>query len=94
VELALNFLVREANQLAVTHAVTIDVSNACFQMIRNKWGKRLWQLFSEIEAWQWLPTTLCPTKLQPIPPKQMGVDGAPAVLQQLALGAETKQQQS
>jgi putative proteasome-type protease len=94
VGLPLDLLVYETNQLAVTHAATIDESNAYFQMIRNTWGKRLRQVFSEIEAPQWLPNTLGSTKFQPIRPTQMDADGAPAVLQQLALGAETKQQQS
>jgi putative proteasome-type protease len=93
VGLPLDLLVYETNALAVTHAAHIDETNAYFQMIRNTWGKRLRQVFLEIEAPQWLPGTAGVMKFQPIREHASGSGEAPGVLQQLALGTLTKQQQ-
>ena len=92
VGLPLDLLVYETGQLCVTHAATIDEHNAYFQMIRNTWGKRLRQVFLEIEAPRWLATNAGSTKFAPIRPTQIGADSTPSVLQQLALATQTKQQ--
>ncbi len=93
VGLPLDLLVYETNALAVTHAAHIDETNAYFQMIRNTWGKRLRQVFLEIEAPQWLPTHAGMPKFQPIREHPSQNEAAPSVLQQLALGTKTTQQQ-
>jgi putative proteasome-type protease len=93
VGLPLDLLVYETNALAVTHAAHIDETNAYFQMIRNTWGKRLRQVFLEIEAPQWLPGTAGVMNFQPIREHAAGSGDAQGVLQQLALGTQTKQQQ-
>jgi putative proteasome-type protease len=92
VGLPLDLLVYETNRLQVTHAAHIDETNAYFQMIRNTWGKRLRQVFLEIEAPSWLPTQGT-TKFQPIREHAGQSADASIVLQQLALSQDPKQQQ-
>lgn len=56
VGLPLDLLVYEANALKVSHFVAVDDKNAYFQMIRNTWGSRLRQVFSEIPDPVWTTT--------------------------------------
>jgi len=53
VGLPLDLLVYEAGQLRVTKFVQIDHENEYMQMIRNTWGARLRQVFSEIPDPTW-----------------------------------------
>jgi len=53
VGLPLDLLVYEADQLRVTKFVQIDQDNEYMQMIRNTWGARLRQVFSEIPDPTW-----------------------------------------
>jgi putative proteasome-type protease len=78
VGLPLDLLVYEADRLRVTKFVQIDQDNAYMQMIRNTWGARLRQVFSEIPDPTWrdapavtqaprLETTLCVPVRAPLP---------------------------
>jgi putative proteasome-type protease len=53
VGLPLDLLVYEADRLRVTKFVQIDQGNEYMQMIRNTWGSRLRQVFSEIPDPTW-----------------------------------------
>ncbi|MGD7314118.1 peptidase, partial [Ralstonia pseudosolanacearum] len=53
VGLPLDLLVYEADSLRVTRFVAIDEENPYFAMIRSTWGKRLRQVFAEIEDPDW-----------------------------------------
>jgi putative proteasome-type protease len=53
VGLPLDLLVCETNSLRVTRFVAIDEENPYFAMIRGTWGKRLRQVFAEIEDPDW-----------------------------------------
>jgi putative proteasome-type protease len=53
VGLPLDLLVYEANALRVTKFVQIDAANQYMSMIRNTWGARLKQVFSEIPDPTW-----------------------------------------
>ena len=53
VGLPLDLLLYHTNSLAVTQVAHIDEKNTYFQMIRNTWGKRLKQVFTEIEPPTW-----------------------------------------
>ena len=53
VGLPLDLLVYEVDQFRVTKFVQIDQDNAYMQMIRNTWGARLRQVFSEIPDPTW-----------------------------------------
>ena len=53
VGLPLDLLVYEADRLRVTKFVQIDQDNEYMQMIRNTWGARLRQVFSEIPDPTW-----------------------------------------
>jgi putative proteasome-type protease len=53
VGLPLDLLVYETNSLRVTRFVAIDEENPYFAMIRGTWGKRLRQVFAEIEDPDW-----------------------------------------
>ena len=60
VGLPLDLLVYETGSLRVTKFVQIDSSNQYMQMIRNTWGARLKQVFSEIPDPTWLDSTAAP----------------------------------
>lgn len=53
VGLPLDLLVYEADSLRVTRFVAIDEENPYFTMIRGTWGKRLRQVFAEIDDPDW-----------------------------------------
>jgi len=53
VGLPLDLLVYEADSLHVTRFVAIDEENPYFTMIRGTWGKRLRQVFAEIDDPDW-----------------------------------------
>jgi putative proteasome-type protease len=53
VGLPLDLLVYDRDSLRLTHYTQIDDSNRYFAMIRNTWGRRLRQIFSEIEDPSW-----------------------------------------
>ena len=57
VGLPLDLLVYETNSLRVTRFVAIDEENPYFAMIRGTWGKRLRQVFAEIDDPDWETTT-------------------------------------
>jgi putative proteasome-type protease len=95
VGLPLDLLVYHEDSLAVTHVAHIDEKNDYFQMIRSSWGKRLKQVFSEIDAPMWLAKSETISAYKPIrdanAPKsgnanQLGIDNTPA-MQQLTLSA-------
>jgi putative proteasome-type protease len=95
VGLPLDLVVYHANTLAVSHVAHITEDNTYFQMIRSNWGKRLKQVFSEIDAPVWLAKGESLSAYQPIRDSQdvqstdaaaPGVDNSPA-MQQLTLGA-------
>jgi putative proteasome-type protease len=78
VGLPLDLLVYEADQLRVTKFVQIDHDNEYMKMIRNTWGARLRQVFSEIPDPTWrdapvasqaprLETTPCNPVRAPLP---------------------------
>jgi putative proteasome-type protease len=58
--LPLDLLVYEADALRVTKFVQIDASNQYMQMIRNTWGARLKQVFTEIPDPAWRDSTAAP----------------------------------
>ncbi|HEY4038229.1 MAG TPA: proteasome-type protease [Burkholderiaceae bacterium] len=66
VGLPLDLLVYEADQLRVTKFVQIDQNNEYMQMIRNTWGARLRQVFSEIPdpTWRDAPVTTHAPRLE------------------------------
>jgi putative proteasome-type protease len=95
VGLPLDLVVYHANTLAVSHVAHITEDNTYFQMIRSNWGKRLKQVFSEIDAPVWLAKGESLSAYQPIRDSKdvqstdaaaPGVDNSPA-MQQLTLGA-------
>ena len=51
--LPLDLLVYEAGALRSDQIVCIDDQNPYFQMIRTTWGKKLRQVFEDIEDPQW-----------------------------------------
>jgi len=58
--LPLDLLVYEANALRVTKFVQIDSSNQYMNMIRNTWGARLKQVFTEIPDPTWRDSAAAP----------------------------------
>ena len=60
VGLPLDLLVYEADSLRVTKFVQIDSSNQYMGMIRNTWGARLKQVFTEIPDPTWRDSTAAP----------------------------------
>ncbi len=66
VGLPLDLLVYEADQLRVTKFVQIDQDNEYMQMIRNTWGARLRQIFTEIPdpAWRDAPAVAHAPRLE------------------------------
>ncbi|AOB33057.1 peptidase [Bordetella sp. H567] len=100
VGLPLDLLVYETDALRVTRFANIDENNAYFQMIRNRWGEKLRQVFAEIDAPVWTnpcsPDTLVPPGRthQPVrvrPGSTEPTDVVPA--QALAEGRDTSQQE-
>jgi putative proteasome-type protease len=94
VGLPLDLLVYEADSLRVTKFVQIDSSNQYMSMIRNTWGARLKQVFSEIPDPTWRDSTAAPgaPRLEtdvtqpvraPLPPFLTG-DGGTAQVQLVA----------
>ena len=92
--LPLDLLVYEADALRVTKFVQIDSSNQYMQMIRNTWGARLKQVFTEIPDPTWRDSTAAPgaPRLEtdvtqpvraPLPPA-IQVETAPAQTQMVA----------
>ena len=53
VGLPLDLLIYPKNDLKVDHLLVIDEKNEYFKMIHETWGKRLRQVFSEIEDPVW-----------------------------------------
>ena len=58
--LPLDLLVYEADALRVTKFVQIDSSNQYMNMIRNTWGARLKQVFTEIPDPTWRDSAVAP----------------------------------
>jgi putative proteasome-type protease len=94
VGLPLDLLVYEADALRVTKFVQIDSSNQYMQMIRNTWGARLKQVFTEIPDPAWRDSAVVPgaPRLEtdvtqpvraPLPPA-IQVETAPAPPQMVA----------
>jgi putative proteasome-type protease len=94
VGLPLDLLVYEADALRVTKFVQIDSSNQYMNMIRNTWGARLKQVFSEIPDPVWreskaapeaprLETEVTQPVRAPLPPT-LEVDSPPASVQLVA----------
>ncbi len=94
VGLPLDLLVYEADSLRVTKFVQIDSSNQYMSMIRNTWGARLKQVFTEIPDPTWRDSTAAPgaPRLEtdvsqpvraPLPPF-LSADAAPAQVQLVA----------
>ena len=89
VGLPLDMLVYHTDSLRVTHIAHIDEKNAYFQMIRNTWGKRLKQVFSEIDAPTWAPRSEQLRFYKPVRDENAldaGIDNTPAPTQ-LSLGS-------
>jgi putative proteasome-type protease len=96
VGMPLDLLVYEADALRVTKFVQVDASNQYMGMIRNAWGARLKQVFSEIPDPTWLDSATAPgvprleTNItQPVrAPRPPGLesDAAPAPIQLVAGG--------
>lgn len=91
VGLPLDLLVYEADSLRVTKFVHIDGSNQYMNMIRDTWGARLKQVFSEIPDPTWLDSYVAPgvPRLQtdvtqpvraPLPPMMEGEPASPVQL--------------
>ncbi len=94
VGLPLDLLVYEADTLRVTKFVQIDHSNQYMGMIRNTWGARLKQVFSEIPDPTWrdstaaqgaprLETEITQPVRAPLPP-YLETDGSSASVQLVA----------
>jgi putative proteasome-type protease len=97
VGLPLDLLVYEADSLRVTKFVQIDSSNQYMSMIRNTWGARLKQVFTEIPDPTWRDSNAAPgaPRLEtdvsqpvraPLPPF-LSADAAPAQVQLVAGGS-------
>jgi putative proteasome-type protease len=95
VGLPLDLLVYHEDSLAVTHVAHIDEKNDYFQMIRSSWGKRLKQVFSEIDEPIWQAKSENGVIYKPIRDTSqansvstngLGIDNSPA-MQQLTLSA-------
>jgi putative proteasome-type protease len=98
VGLPLDLLVYEADRLRVTKFVQIDQDNAYMQMIRNTWGARLRQVFSEIPdpTWRDAPAPAQAPRLETAPcapvraPLPVGLEpGQPAGSAPFQLVAQT-----
>jgi putative proteasome-type protease len=96
VGMPLDLLVYHEDSLTVTHVAHIDEKNDYFQMIRSSWGKRLKQVFSEIDAPMWLAKSESISAYKPIRDANvtqstgadhLGVDNTPA-MQQLTLSGK------
>ena len=96
VGLPLDLLVYEADRLCVTKFVQIDGSNQYMNMIRNTWGTRLKQVFTEIPDPTWRDSSAAPgaPRLEtevtqpvraPLPPA-IQVEKAPPPVQMVAGG--------
>jgi putative proteasome-type protease len=95
--LPLDLLVYEANALRVTKFVQIDSSNQYMQMIRNTWGARLKQVFTEIPDPAWRDSNAAPEAprletevTQPVRaplPAAIQIETSPSPPQMLAGGA-------
>jgi putative proteasome-type protease len=92
--LPLDLLVYEADSLRVTKFVQIDASNQYMNMIRNTWGARLKQVFSEIPDPAWRDSAAAPESPRletdvtqpvraPLPPA-IQVETTPAPVQMVA----------
>jgi putative proteasome-type protease len=95
VGMPLDLLVYHEGSLAVTHVAHIDEKNTYFQMIRSSWGKRLKQVFSEIDAPFWMEKSDNISAYKPIRDAnattihgldELGIDNTPA-MQQLTLAS-------
>jgi putative proteasome-type protease len=64
VGLPLDLLVYETDALTVTRFARIDDKNQYFQMIRNTWGLRLKQVFSEISDPDWIDNADIPAHVE------------------------------
>ena len=98
VGLPLDLLVYEANALRVTKFVHIDSSNQYMMMIRDTWGARLKQVFSEIPDPTWIDSYVAPgaprlqTEItQPVrAPLPSSIEGGPASPVQLVAGKSSQ----
>ncbi|MEP6607213.1 MAG: proteasome-type protease [Burkholderiaceae bacterium] len=98
VGLPLDLLVYEADALRVTKFVHIDSSNQYMNMIRDTWGARLKQVFSEIPDPTWLDSYVPPgaPRLQtdveqPVrAPRPARVEGEQSAPVQLVAGQQKK----
>lgn len=79
VGLPLDLLVYESGSLRVTRFASIDEHNLYFRMIRNTWGERLRQVFSEIADPEWVssasPDSLVPQGLVHEPVRARALTG-------------------
>jgi len=88
VGLPLDLLVYEADTLRVSRFASIDEHNLYFRMIRNTWGERLRQVFSEIADPEWVssasPDSLVPQGLlhEPVRARLLTGDDVEAVARQ------------
>ncbi len=94
VGLPLDLMVYENDELRVTHIAHIDESNAYFQMIRSTWGKRLRQVFMEIDAPVWQHDEALNHKFKPMREPGDTSERGTQVLQQLAYEPGTRSTQS
>jgi putative proteasome-type protease len=94
VGLPLDLLVYETGSLAVTHVTHIDEHNEYFNMIRSSWGKRLKQVFSEIESPKWLPLKANESHYKPLleTPQSFAPQTAVLTFQHLSLSDKGQQQ--
>jgi putative proteasome-type protease len=94
VGLPLDLLVYETGSLAVTHVTHIDEHNEYFNMIRSSWGKRLKQVFSEIESPKWLPLKTNESHYKPLleTPQSFAPQTAILTFQHLSLSDKGQQQ--
>jgi len=93
VGMPLDLLVYQTDALDVTHVTHIDEKNEYFQMIRNSWGQKLKQVFSEIEAPNWLPLKPSESHYKPLleTPQSFAPQTAVLTFQQLSLGGTVNQ---
>lgn len=95
VGMPLDLLVYQTDELAVSHVTHIDERNEYFQMIRNSWGQKLKQVFTEIAAPNWLPLDPSESHYKPLleTPQSFAPQTAVLTFQQLSLGGAGQQAQ-
>ncbi|MDI9333609.1 MAG: proteasome-type protease [Cytophagales bacterium] len=95
VGMPLDLLIYQTDALEVTHVTHIDEKNEYFQMIRNSWGQKLKQVFSEIPSPNWLPLQPSESHYKPLleTPQSFAPQTAVLTFQQLSLGEAVQQAQ-